>query len=75
MLSDFFAFCFFMVVLVVIVCGLGNIDGSYTCKNYQDVTGITTKWITVDACYIKTEKGWQRWDEYKARGTASNLKD
>ena len=75
MLNDFFAFCFLLFVLIVIACGIGNIAGVYTCKNYQDVTGITTKWVTVDSCYIKTEKGWQRWDEYKARGTASNLKD
>ncbi len=75
MLSDFFAFCFFMVVLVVVSCVLGNISGAYTCNNYQDMTGITTKWVAVDACYVKTEKGWQRWDEYKARAIASELKD
>ena len=72
MLQDF---CFIMVVLLVVIFGIGNTAGAYTCKNYQDVTGIQTKWVTIDACYIKTDNGWQRWDEYKARNTASNLKD
>ena len=72
MVKDFLVF---MVVLIVVVCGIGNTAGAYACKNYQDVTGITTKWVTLDACYVKTQKGWQRWDEYKVRNTASNLKD
>lgn len=75
MIDDILFFCQYLAVILVVVLGIGNFGGSYTCKNYQDVTGITTKWVAVDACYVKTSKGWQRWDEYKARGTASSLKD
>ena len=68
-------FMVLMVILIIIVCGIGNTAGVYTCKNYQDVTGITARWVTLDACYVKTQEGWQRWDEYKVRNTASSLKD
>lgn len=49
------------------------IDGMvrYQCGNYEKTTGKQTKYIFADACYIKTDDGWQRWDEYKARAIAS----
>lgn len=43
----------------------------YQCSNYQEITGRETKWATMDSCYIKTDAGFQRWDEYKARAVAS----
>jgi len=43
------------------------------CANYQAMTGKATKRITLDACYVQTDSGWQRWDEYKARAVASRL--
>ncbi len=47
--------------------------GRYTCSNYTEITGKQTRWVTLDECYVKTTNGWQRWDEYKARATASEL--
>ena len=44
---------------------------NYQCNNYQQLTGKTTRHVRLDACYIKTEKGFQRWDEYKIRAAAS----
>lgn len=44
---------------------------TYTCHNYEQVTGIETKYKLMDACYVSTADGWQRWDEYKVRATAS----
>lgn len=49
----------------------GNIHSRYQCNNYETVTGIETRYIEWDTCYISTESGWQRWDEYIARAAAS----
>lgn len=43
----------------------------YQCSNYQETTGLKTKYKIFDSCYIQTKSGWQRWDEYKMRATAS----
>lgn len=43
----------------------------YQCENYTRATGKETRYLRFDSCYIKTDSGWQRWDEYKARATAS----
>ena len=64
----------YLAVLAVIVAGLMlsyNFLGKYTCDNYHKVTGKETKWVFMDECYIKTNAGWQRWDEYKNRAIAS----
>lgn len=48
-----------------------NYWGSYQCENYEKVTGKATKWVFMDECYVQTNVGWQRWDEYKDRAIAS----
>lgn len=53
---------------VALIC---NSIGSYSCSNYEEITGKATKWVTLDSCYIKTEGGWQPWEEYEVRIIAS----
>lgn len=38
--------------------------GRYRCHNYQKITGVSTKWVLFDSCYIEVEDQWFRWDEY-----------
>ena len=75
MIIDFLKFCLVIVALGVICTGpfiLGaNLLSSYQCNNYQRVTGVQTKYVALDTCYVHTAKGWQRWDEYKTRAIAS----
>lgn len=54
-----------------LVIGAGEIYDRYQCGNYGEMTGKKTKWVALDACYIQTASGWQRWDEYKARATTN----
>lgn len=58
-------FCFGVFAIVV------NEYTNYQCNNYQQLTGKETKYVQFDICYIKTDAGWQRYDEYKARAIAS----
>ena len=58
-------------ILSGLICWGSNSYGRYQCTQYEAVTGKQTKWVTLDECYVKTADGWQRWDEYKARATAS----
>ena len=62
-------------VFFVLICILGNEWHRYSCKQYAAITTKETKYSNFDACYVKTENGFQRWDEYTARATANNLKD
>lgn len=75
MFKDFLGLSFILFLGFLAVMIPVNFINKYQCDNYQDITSITTRWVAFDACYIKTDKGWQRWDEYKARVTANNLKD
>lgn len=57
---------------VLLVAGLlAESYGRHQCSNYAIINGAETRWATLDACYVQTAQGWQRWDEYKARATAS----
>jgi hypothetical protein len=72
--TDFGLFVFILLVGAALIGGaltIANAAGSYQCNNYAELTGKETRWITLDACYVKTERGWQRWEEYIARGIAS----
>lgn len=68
---------FFVIVFVLLAgtftlpFGITEFYGRYQCGFYGEMTGKETKWHALDACYIKTDAGWQRWDEYKARAIAS----
>lgn len=58
-------------IFLVVGVSAANYYVSYQCKSYQTVTGKKTKWVYMDNCYIQTNDGWQRWDEYKDRAIAS----
>lgn len=75
MCHEHMKFILTIILLIVSIFVASNYSGYYTCNNYQKVTNTQTKWVTLDACYVNTKTGWQRWDEYKARATANNLKD
>ena len=74
MILDFIKFVFMMSIGIGMLVGgimiLGNVHGQYTCDTYQEITGKPTKYVNFDVCYIKTEAGWMRYPEYKARWTA-----
>lgn len=53
---------------IVVIADTGS---RYKCSNYEKTTGKETKYLTLDSCYVKTQAGWQRWDEYTARSIAS----
>lgn len=53
-----------MAVAGMLIC---DAISRYSCNNYENVSGVETRYITFDTCYINTERGWQRWDEYKVR--------
>ncbi len=57
--------------LAAVILVLLNFYGQYQCENYKTITGKNTKYARFDICYIETETGFQRWDEYKARSVAS----
>lgn len=59
------------IIAAALIVGVSEIASRNSCSNYQENTGKPTKWEFADACYIKTESGWQRWDEYKARATTN----
>jgi len=61
----------FIVVAILPIMAISEVQGRYTCSNYQKVTGTETRWVLLDECYIKTPQGWQRYDEFKALAIAS----
>lgn len=74
-LADFFELLapvfLFLLIVAVGLSLLLDYHYSYQCGNYQKITGKETKHVFMDACYIATSDGWQRWDEYKIRAAAS----
>ncbi len=65
----------FLIIFVIGLLGIAFIitiaEGEYTCGNYEEMSGRKTKYLWLDECYVKTDSGYQRWDEYTARATAS----
>lgn len=59
--------CLLLGALLVFV----NFFEQRSCNIYSEVTGKQTKYRQFDYCYIETDKGFQRLDEYKARIIAS----
>lgn len=60
-----------LVVVFVPIILLADFGSRYSCGKYEQVTGKKTRYATLDSCYVSTDAGWQRWDEYKARAVAS----
>lgn len=70
-LISFFGFVVaIMIPIIVTIVGLNEYT-RYQCKNYSQITQKETKYANFDACYVKTEQGFQHWDEYKIRAAAS----
>jgi hypothetical protein len=61
-----------MGLMIVGVLLLANFYGEYICGSYSEMTGKATKYQTLDSCYINTENGWQRYDEYKMLNIAKD---
>jgi hypothetical protein len=59
-----------LTILILFSIGLATISNSYSryqCSQYEKLTGIPTTYSNWDICYVETESGLQRWDEYKMR--------
>lgn len=68
-MKEFFTIVGLLTVVFAGIFGVSNFLASYACSNYEEETGIQTKFRTMDSCYIKTPTGFMRWDEFKARAT------
>lgn len=64
-----FVAAFAMVVVPLVF--MENAYQRYQCDNYAKITDKETFYANFDECYVKTNSGFQRWDEYKARIIAS----
>ena len=62
--------CFAFAAIFGIVF-FANEVSKYQCESYSKITAKETKYNNWDICYIKTQEGWQRWDEYKYRSISS----
>lgn len=58
--------------IIIGITALSNEYVRYQCNQYEEITGKETKYSHFDSCYISTENGWQRWDEYKVRVIAKD---
>ena len=61
-----------IVITILILFGIGlvtigNFYARYQCAQYEKLTSISTTYSNWDICYVETESGLQRWDEYKMR--------
>lgn len=65
------AFIFF-AILGGSVAAITEAVANHQCTTYERFAGIGTRRAIFDVCYVNTEDGWQRWDEYKARSTAKD---
>jgi hypothetical protein len=48
-----------------------NAFTKYQCNNYKRVTSQEVRYVAFDTCYVKTPRGWMRWDEYIARSVTN----
>lgn len=64
-------FAFLFVFVALPVAWAANKHGEYQCENYAEISGNESRYAAFDTCYVKTNDGWQRWDEYLSRSVAS----
>lgn len=57
MVEDLIAAVLGVVIILVMAFG-GWMIKEYKCANYEDMTGMPTKYKIFDGCYVKTDKGW-----------------
>lgn len=48
----------FTLVLVAVIMFGSWLVKEYKCSNYEDMTGMQTKYKIFDGCYVKTDQGW-----------------
>lgn len=46
-----------IIITLVMLAAMYCIE-SYKCESYSEITGLETKFVFVDGCYVKTDKGW-----------------
>lgn len=68
-----FAVAMALVIGPIVV--IAEVHGKYVCSKFTEVTGLTTKWVTLDTCYVKTDGQFIRYTEYENRAIAQNLKE
>ena len=58
-----------LIFIFILVASLGsavsNVHASYVCGQYEKITGFESRFSNFDACYVKRDGRWWRWDEYK----------
>ena len=72
MFRDLLGIFSIFVIGVFVILLIGHLYSDYVCSNYEVITGIETKHVVMDTCYLNTENGWQRYDEYIARVTTKD---
>ena len=58
-------FIFILIIISFFVAMFILFDSyaEYRCENYEEITGRKSKWVFMDACYVKTSEGkWIRYD-------------
>ncbi len=66
-------FCMVSVPIGLLILALVPVVAvkAYQCGHYETMSGKQTSFEWFDGCYVKTDSGWQRWQEYKFRAAAS----
>ena len=58
-------------IIIPTVLGI-NIHASYTCSNYQKITGAKTKYVFLDSCYVENDNSYERYELLKHKVIAEN---
>lgn len=62
----FFGWVFGIVAAIILaIIGLCEVHGRHTCHQYQQVTGVETRWVALDVCYVNYKGEWLRYGEYR----------
>jgi len=59
------------IIIILSIFVIADRICAYQCSNYEKITNKETKWMFLDSCYINTDNGWQRWEEYKMRAVTN----
>ena len=75
---DFLKFCLPFFVGLAILAGVLIFGcekyAEYQCESYERLTGKRTKYNKFDICYVENNGAFERWDAYKMKVAAENLK-
>lgn len=58
-------------LLVLVACTFGMVQigaaaESWQCRKYQEATGLPTKYVRFDRCYVQTDSGWRSLKQVRA---------